>query len=311
MYLNEYFREWVELNKKNVISPVTYNKYKAYIRFFDQNASKYTIKNLKKNDIQKIINIYGEHYSEVSTKQFFFAFKECLLDAYEEGDIKKAPPRKVIFKCVDGIKRNKAKFLNLGELQQLIKSLDLNQKLGPDYLIFLLAKTGMRIAEALAITPADFNFQRQELTINKTLDYKINYNAFKPTKNKSSIRTIILDWQTVLEFSPLIKNLPEDKPIFNSSNLSSNQGRKTERVHVSTFGKHLERKCLTANVPVISPHSLRHTHASMLLANGVSVGSIAKRLGHATTDVTQRVYLHLLKEIEAQDTNLMLRSMVF
>ena len=49
----------------------------------------------------------------------------------------------------------------------------------------------------------------------------------------------------------------------------------------------------------------------MLLANGVSVGSIAKRLGHATTDVTQRVYLHLLKEIEAQDTNLMLRSMVF
>lgn len=315
MYLNEYFSEWVDLNKKGVIAEVTLQKYQGYMKFLNKYANDYLVKTLKKTDIQKIINKYGEFYCEHTTKSFFYALKSCLLDAYEEGDLKRVPPRKVAFKCIDVTQRNSKKFLNLGELQILMKSLNLNQKPSIDYLIFLLAKTGLRIAEALAITPNDFDFQKQELTINKTLDYKIHYGEFKPTKNKGSNRTIILDWQTIMEFSAVVKNLPENKPIFTSAVLRENEIRcereNGERVHISTIAKYLRRRCEMLNIPVITPHSLRHTHASMLLANGVSVASIAKRLGHSSAEITQRVYLHLLKEMEAQDTNLMLRSMVF
>ena len=48
-------------------------------------------------------------------------------------------------------------------------------------------------------------------------------------------------------------------------------------------------------------HCLRHTHASILMYKGVSTQSISKRLGHATTDITQRVYLHIIEEMEAKD----------
>lgn len=71
----------------------------------------------------------------------------------------------------------------------------------------------MRFSEALAITPSDFDFARQALSISKTWDYK-GEGGFLPTKNRSSVRKIQIDWQIVVKFSELIKGLPEDEPIF-------------------------------------------------------------------------------------------------
>jgi integrase len=61
-------------------------------------------------------------------------------------------------------------------------------------------KNRIRFSEALALTPKDFNFSRQILSIDKTWDYKDN-SGFLPTKNQSSIRKIQIDWQTVIQFS--------------------------------------------------------------------------------------------------------------
>ena len=80
-------------------------------------------------------------------------------------------------------------------------------------MILLIAKTGLRFSEALALTPADFNFSRQSISVSKTWDYK-GEGGFLPTKNQSSIRKVQIDWQTVIQFSQLIKDLPADQPIF-------------------------------------------------------------------------------------------------
>jgi integrase len=47
--------------------------------------------------------------------------------------------------------------------------------------------------------------------------------------------------------------------------------------------------------PAVAFHALRHTHASMLIASGVDIVTISKRLGHASPDITLRVYGHLFK----------------
>ena len=80
-------------------------------------------------------------------------------------------------------------------------------------MILLIAKTEIRFSEALGITPKDFDLNRQQLSINKTWNYK-GEGGFVSTKNKSSIRKVQLDWQLVIQFSALIKDLPEDKPIY-------------------------------------------------------------------------------------------------
>jgi integrase len=48
-------------------------------------------------------------------------------------------------------------------------------------------------------------------------------------------------------------------------------------------------------------HGLRHTHASVLLYGGMTVLSVARRLGHSSTSTTHSIYLHLVKELEVRD----------
>ena len=71
----------------------------------------------------------------------------------------------------------------------------------------------------------------------------------------------------------------------------------------------LERHCNQAKIPVISVHGLRHTHASVLLCAGVSIASVARRLGHSSMTTTQKTYLHIIRELENQDIDLVMRSL--
>jgi integrase len=155
----------------------------------------------------------------------------------------------------------------------------------------------MRFSEALALTPKDFDFSHQSLSVNKTWDYKGD-GGFLPTKNQSSMRKIQIDWQTVIQFSELVKTLSQDTPIFVSGTVFN-----------STVNDILERHCVCAKVPVITIHGLRHTHASLLLFAGVSIASVARRLGHASMTTTQKTYLHIIHELENQDVELVMRSM--
>lgn len=108
-----------------------------------------------------------------------------------------------------------------------------------------------------------------------------------------------IDWQTVIQFSELIKDLPPERPIFVKEN---------KRIHNSTANDLLSRLCKRANVPVISVHGLRHTHASLLLFAGVSIASVARRLGHASMTTTQKTYLHIIQELENKDIDIVMRS---
>ena len=79
------------------------------------------------------------------------------------------------------------------------------------------------------------------------------------------------------------------------------------KIYNSTINNLLQRRCLKAKVPVISIHGLRHTHASLLLYAGVSIASVAQRLGHSNMTTTQQTYLHIIQELENQDTDKIMR----
>ena len=67
------------------------------------------------------------------------------------------------------------------------------------------------------------------------------------------------------------------------------------------INKILTQKLKSLGLPRITFHGLRHTHASILLYQGVSVLSVSKRLGHSNITTTQATYLHVIKELETQD----------
>ncbi len=87
----------------------------------------------------------------------------------------------------------KMKYLNQFELHVLLGNRDLRSGTNWDWLILLIAKTGMRLSESLSLTPKDFDFTYRRLSVCKTWDYK-GGGGFLPTMNKSSVRKIQIDW---------------------------------------------------------------------------------------------------------------------
>ncbi len=294
----DFYRQWIEIYKNGAVRPITLNKYKMTLTWLERLIPDLKIKNLNRIHYQMIINEYAEGHERQTTMDFHHQVKGAILDAIDEGLIDRDPTRKVIIKGKKPRKK-KIKYLNQYQLHNLLGTLDLNIEKGLswEWLILLVAKTGLRFSEALAITPADFDFSRQILSINKTWDYK-NGSGFMPTKNASSVRKVELDWRTVAQFSELTRNLPKEESIFAKG-----------VVYNSTVNTVLERYCKKAGVPVISIHALRHTHASILLYEGVSIASVARRLGHASMTTTQKTYLHIIQELENTDVDLVMRSL--
>ena len=292
----DYYAQWITVYKEGAIRKVTMDKYLLTQSWIKQLAPELRVCELSRITYQKLLNDYAKSHERQTTMDFHHQLKGAVLDAVDEGLIERDPTRKAIIKGKKP-RHKKIKYLNQFELHKLLSNLDLGQEINWDWFILLVAKTGMRFSEALAITPKDFDFSKQSLSINKTWDYK-GEGGFMPTKNQSSIRKIQIDWQLIIQFSTLVKDLPEDEPIFVSG-----------KVYNSTVNDILERHCKKAEIPVISIHGLRHTHASLLLFAGVSIASVAQRLGHSSMTTTQKTYLHIIQELENKDVDLVMRSL--
>ena len=291
-----YYEKWVMVYKKGAIRDITLSKYKMAHKWLMELIPDLKICQLNRIVYQQLLNDYAEFHERQTTMDFHHTLKGAILDAVDEGLIERDPTRKAIIKGkTPSIKKDK--YLNQFELHNLLANLDLQGEINWDYFISLVAKTGMRFSEALALTPKDFDFSHQTLYVNKTWDYKDN-SGFQPTKNKSSVRKIQLDWQTVTQFASLIKDLPLHEPFFIK-----------KKVYNSTVNDILARHCEEAKIPIITMHGLRHTHASLLLFAGVSIASVARRLGHASMVTTQKTYLHIIQELENKDIDLVMRSL--
>lgn len=292
----EYYAKWIRVYKEGAIRKVTLDKYWMTQRWLERLIPDLKVCDLNRITYQQLLNDYALYHERQTTMDFHHQLKGAILDAVDEGLIPRDPTRKAIIKGKTPAVK-KMKYLNQFELQTLLNSLNLGAEVNWDWFILLVAKTGLRFSEALALTPRDFDFARQSISVSKTWDYKGD-GGFLPTKNKSSVRKVQIDWQTVIQFSELIKGLPEDEPMFVKG-----------KIYNSTVNDILARYCKRANIPVITIHGLRHTHASVLLFAGVSIASVARRLGHSSMTTTQKTYLHIIQELENRDVDLVMRSL--
>lgn len=291
--------DWIKLYKEKAVRKVTLDKYYLTHRKIKELAPELHMNELTRQSYQKLLNNYAATHEKQTTLDFHHHLKAALVDALDEGLLEHDPTRRAIIKGVDPSNK-KNKFLNLYELQKLLRYLDLGDELNWDWFILLVSKTGLRFAEALALTPEDFDFERQQIIVNKSWNYKTPIGNFQKTKNESSNRAVMVDWHLMNQFKSLIRNKESDWPIFVPHN---------KRVFNSTVNGLLEKYCYKLDIPTISVHGLRHTHASLLLYEGVSVASVAKRLGHANTTTTQETYIHIIEELENKDNDKVLHHL--
>ncbi|MDD5922564.1 MAG: site-specific integrase, partial [Eubacteriales bacterium] len=150
----------------------------------------------------------------------------------------------------------------------------------------LLAYTGMRRGEALALTWDDIDPEKSTFSISKTLTRGEDgaYISDTPKTDRSN-RTILIDSETMR----LVQSLPHrGKYIFaNSKGSWSAQSIPVKMMHKAVDGSDLR---------YISPHGLRHTHCSLLFSAGVSIPEVQDRLGHSDVKTTIDVYNHVYQQ---------------
>lgn len=290
----DYYENWIKMYKEGAVKKVTLKKYTLALSWLRKLAPTLKTSDISRSVYQQLLNDYAESHERQTTMDFHHQLKGSILDAVDEGQIKNDPTRKAIIKGRKP-KEKKIKYLNQFQVQTLLTNLNLSTEINADWLILIIAKTGMRFSEVLGLTPKDFDYANQTISVNKTWDYK-GEGGFQETKNKSSIRKIQIDWRTVTQFSGLLKDRNIDEPIFVSG-----------KIYNSTINNNLNSHCKRLNLPLISIHGLRHTHASLLLFSGVSIASVARRLGHASMTTTQKTYLHIIHELENKDIDQVMR----
>lgn len=164
-------------------------------------------------------------------------------------------------------------------------------------LVYLGFASGMRISEICSLRWSDINFEKNFLQVRWVL------------KTENSERKISLDENTIeilKQFKDFQTCYANDYPDFfykdNDLVFTTGIGKK---IDPDNFRYYFWYKMVeTANLPTnFRIHCMRHTHATLLLKNGVNIKVISKRLGHSTIEFTLKTYAHVIEEMEDTAAN--------
>ncbi|MEN1970628.1 tyrosine-type recombinase/integrase [Lentibacillus sp. N15] len=294
----EYFSNWIDLYKTN-ISDVTLKHYKYSLAAVKRYFANKPIQLISRQEYQKFINDFGSTRAKETVEKLNSHCRACVRDAVEDRLIPFDFTRKVTLTWTVKAKRAEEKHLNYDDSQKLFKAVleRLDDGLGY-YLILLGLTSGLRFGELVGLQRKDFDFDDNTINVDKTWGYlERTKRGFGPTKNEESIRIIKMDDVTMNAFKHLFEVTPT-----NLHQLVFYSPVSKYQVISNTNANKLLRKTLTdSKIDTITMHGLRHTHASVLLYQKVSMNYVSERLGHKDVETTWKTYSHILDEMRTED----------
>ena len=249
---------------------------------------------------QKIVSNWKK---EFATYKALRSYTSAIFDYAVRMKIIAANPMKDIYisKGKSVKKEEKIKYYEVGELKEFLEVAK-NDQLPLSYPLFrVLAFTGIRKGEALALTWDDIDFNNKTMRINKTIaktmDNKIIANQ---PKTKSSNRELSLDDKTL----EVLKKWRHDQRKYLLSHGHNSKGL-NQKVFTNKENNYLypqspnniqKRLCRQYGLKNITIHGFRHTHCSLLFEAGLSIQEVQERLGHSDIQTTMNIYAHVTKK---------------
>ena len=207
------------------------------------------------------------------------------------------------------VEKKEPKYLDEVQAATLLDLLE-TERIEYKTMIRLLLFTGLRRGEMLGLEWSDVDFNKNTLQVCRSSLYVPEIGVFEDeTKNTTSNRIIKLS-PTAISDLKAYKNWQMEQRL-----AVGDKWTETNRIFTTSEGKPFHPDTLSKwfsyfikthsnELPPISIHSLRHTNATLQIAGGVPLTTVAKRLGHADTVTTSRVYAHAIKSADeaAADT---------
>ena len=210
----------------------------------------------------------------------------------------KAPPHKAVIAD---------KFLDANELRALLEAMTVPQW---RLLTKFLALSGLRTGEALALEKSDVELEAGVIHVTKA--YNSNQHVVSTAKSLCSIRdvyiqpeleAVIHEINQLMAETRLMYLLPKQKLFMFD--------KKGEHLQYPAYRKYLLETSAGIVSKHVTPHSMRHTHASIMMEQGVPIETISRRLGHVDSKITKDVYLHVTDKLREQDNKCIARTKVF
>ena len=191
------------------------------------------------------------------------------------------------------------KYLEPEEAQKLLDYIKQDNCWHWYYTTSILLLSGLRFGELSALEVSDIDLEQLTIRISKTYDSK--HDSVTTPKTDNSKRVIHIQ-PTLLE--ELKKCMLWRKELMLANNFRSSiliPNSKGDHMQIAGYEKHLRIISEKLLARRITPHMLRHTHASLLAANGMTPDEIARRLGHSKSTITSKIYIHVTQKVIEND----------
>lgn len=302
---------WLE-NYKTTVKPSTFENVRSKVeKMTEEHFKEMKLKKITVAYCQKVVielsksYVLYNHYLSVINRIFKYA---VLMDVINSNPFDK------VIKPKSRQTQRKGNFLTKGELKEFLK---LAQTATLYYffpMVHLMSYTGLRQGEALALKWSDIDFENRKITVDKTAVRIKERQTLQTPKTKNSKRVISIDPTTLT----ILKSWKKDQIKIYFKNGKHFEGdenfiftnQRGEWVHIHNFIRYFNRFIADHKFKPITPHGLRHTHASLLFSAGVEPKNISDRLGHSTVQITLDLYTHITEEQRTDTVDKLLEYMV-
>lgn len=323
--VNDFAALWIANYAKVAVKGTTQKNYVLAMEEFKSEYGMYKLKSISRLTAQEYVNklhskglAYGTIRIKMVTLHGAFEYAINTLGIFETNPITKY---KIPKEKVEKEKTNRA--YTQEEVTQIFK--DLKNRIQYGYYIACLIafKTGMREGEIFGLTPDDIDLRNRKITVKNNLQITVapvesRYFITTP-KTKSSSRQIVIDDALVEELKKYKKHIAKMKLKY---------GEFYKKLYINEHGEVVERQ---TNNPIeffvcqdngrfivcttflstlktaerhlkfkVTMHSFRHTHATMLLENGLNIKAVQDRLGHSSVKTTLDVYSEVTEKMQKE-----------
>lgn len=298
MLYDYYFEE-----KKRVLKPSTLRRdvttISKMLSWMDEDI---ILDNLTVAYIKKTLSEHCE--KNVTFNGYLKRFKMMLKWAYMNDYMKdRSVVDKLQYLPDDKKTRIEDKYLEREELQKLLDAA--TNKLW-NYVIRFLALSGLRIGELMTLKDSDID----DMYIHVNSTYELNVDLESTPKTSGSIRNVYLRKELkslVREIRAYMREYQFEKGIRSDYFICWNDGGCIKYDAFRKYLRELSEKVLGRK---ITPHALRHTATSLLIADGVPLDVVSRQLGHEDSKITKEIYMHVTQELIKRDNQFLEQAKV-
>lgn len=301
MTFKEYMNDWLK-RKKNSVALGTYEHYESYTRnHIIPGLGRWKISKLEQHLVDSFVEEVKEKNLSQNTKLHIYRTLANAIRAGKRYELKES--------LLDDIEaprvgRQEINCWTRDEVIRFISELNSKNHRVP---IMLALATGMRYGEIVGLQWSKVNFENKSISVTHQLkqeeneDDEIEWVLSPELKTESSYRTIQIDDDTIELLKEHKKHQERNKFEIGSDYIetglvcSTTSGDIIRPTYIRTV---LNRTIEKSKVSKITFHGLRHTHATLLLADGIHPKIVQERLGHGSVQITLDTYSHIIPGIQ-------------